>query len=512
MGDSLKPSSSGSATGNPRNKAALKPGCSLMDWIRLGNSGVDLTGVNGVRRTVSKKELARHNKRNDAWLAIRGKVYNVTRYMEFHPGGEEELMRGVGIDATKLFNDVHAWVNYESLLQKCIVGSLGEADTEGAFIVPRTKSSSKLSAASGQNPAKKLIEQTRNISIATNAVWSSSDWFQQLTFICLIFYLKATVMQLHISLTEDSNLILKLNQALHNVKLESTVRWPCKVKLNPTVGKVELEFRKVESALWRTFGVLMKNVPSEIVSSSWKMTVIKSDSITHDTKILVLKYVDCVYNYVPVGCHVMFEAVIDGKVVERPYTPVVSVHPEYPVESSIECLNFMIKSYDNGLLSKWLCSLPTGAVVSVSAPLCVFNPSLLNGRKKLVILAAGTGITPMFSVINWAVHTSSQRLSVSVIFFNKSECDILWGEQLNKLMIDNERFKVENVLSNGSSSWTGKRGRISVEIVQSELPDRQNSGEDNPFTLICGPVNFNQTAESILQKLGYQHEDYYCFH
>lgn len=90
---------------------------------------------------------------------------------------------------------VHAWVNYESLLQKCIVGSLGEADTEGAFIVPRTKSSSKLSAASGQNPAKKLIEQTRNISIATNAVWSSSDWFQQLTFICLIFYLKATVMQ-----------------------------------------------------------------------------------------------------------------------------------------------------------------------------------------------------------------------------------------------------------------------------------------------------------------------------
>lgn len=31
--------------GNPRNKVALQPGHSLMDWIRLGASGKDLTGV-----------------------------------------------------------------------------------------------------------------------------------------------------------------------------------------------------------------------------------------------------------------------------------------------------------------------------------------------------------------------------------------------------------------------------------------------------------------------------------
>ena len=80
--------SSGSATGNPRNKCALKPGHSLMDWIRLGNSGVDIAGTKGVIQSVSHAELARHNKQSDAWLAIRGKVYNVTAYMDFHPGGE----------------------------------------------------------------------------------------------------------------------------------------------------------------------------------------------------------------------------------------------------------------------------------------------------------------------------------------------------------------------------------------------------------------------------------------
>lgn len=33
-------------------------------------------------------------------------MYNITEYMSFHPGGEDELIRGVGTDATKLFNNV----------------------------------------------------------------------------------------------------------------------------------------------------------------------------------------------------------------------------------------------------------------------------------------------------------------------------------------------------------------------------------------------------------------------
>lgn len=60
-------------TGNPRNKVSLKPGRSLMDWIRLTNSSADLTGTGGGgHRDVTVQELARHNKQNDAWIAIRG--------------------------------------------------------------------------------------------------------------------------------------------------------------------------------------------------------------------------------------------------------------------------------------------------------------------------------------------------------------------------------------------------------------------------------------------------------
>lgn len=77
-----------SQIGNPRNKCALQPGHSLMDWVRLGSSNYDLAGTKGVIRPISYEELAKHNKDDDIWLAIRGKVYNVTKYSDFHPGGE----------------------------------------------------------------------------------------------------------------------------------------------------------------------------------------------------------------------------------------------------------------------------------------------------------------------------------------------------------------------------------------------------------------------------------------
>ena len=57
-------------------------------------------------------------------MAIQGHVYNITPYLAFHPGGVPELLRGAGADATQLFNEVHAWVNHASMLEKCLVGFL----------------------------------------------------------------------------------------------------------------------------------------------------------------------------------------------------------------------------------------------------------------------------------------------------------------------------------------------------------------------------------------------------
>ena len=49
--------------------------------------------------------LKTHNTKEDAWSAFQGKVYNITPYLLFHPGGEKELMRVAGRDGTKLFSE-----------------------------------------------------------------------------------------------------------------------------------------------------------------------------------------------------------------------------------------------------------------------------------------------------------------------------------------------------------------------------------------------------------------------
>ena len=55
-----------------------------------------------------------------------GKVYNITPYLKFHPGGVGELMRGAGkiTEGEKLFMEIHPWVSWEGMLGECLVGIL----------------------------------------------------------------------------------------------------------------------------------------------------------------------------------------------------------------------------------------------------------------------------------------------------------------------------------------------------------------------------------------------------
>mmetsp|Transcript_11754 Transcript_11754/g.16311 ORF Transcript_11754/g.16311 Transcript_11754/m.16311 type:complete len:96 (-) Transcript_11754:117-404(-) len=51
-------------------------------------------------------EVANHNKRGDCWIIYRRKVYDVTNFLDEHPGGEEVLLDLAGKDATTDFDDV----------------------------------------------------------------------------------------------------------------------------------------------------------------------------------------------------------------------------------------------------------------------------------------------------------------------------------------------------------------------------------------------------------------------
>lgn len=116
--------------GKVREKVVLKPGFHLSDWVRLCQVSSDMSGRNGgPLRKVTVSELAQHKSQFDCWTAYNGKVYNITNYLHYHPGGIPKLMAGAGKDCTKEFNKFHAWVNAESMLSKCLVGTLVPDET-----------------------------------------------------------------------------------------------------------------------------------------------------------------------------------------------------------------------------------------------------------------------------------------------------------------------------------------------------------------------------------------------
>lgn len=56
---------------------------------------------------VTMDEVAKHNKKEDAWVVINGEAIDVTKWISIHPGGEQAIMAYLGKDATEEWNMIH---------------------------------------------------------------------------------------------------------------------------------------------------------------------------------------------------------------------------------------------------------------------------------------------------------------------------------------------------------------------------------------------------------------------
>ncbi|KAH7570637.1 hypothetical protein ACOSP7_018947 [Xanthoceras sorbifolium] len=112
-----------------RAKVPFEKGYSQVDWLKLTRTHPDLAGLKGQsnKRLITRSEVKQNQTEGAMWTILKGRVYNISPYMKFHPGGVDMLMKGVGKDCTALFNKYHAWVNAEFLLEKCLVGTLDES-------------------------------------------------------------------------------------------------------------------------------------------------------------------------------------------------------------------------------------------------------------------------------------------------------------------------------------------------------------------------------------------------
>ena len=77
-------------------------------------------------KSITRAEVAKNNTEDSLWFVIDSKVYDVTDFVDAHPGGEAVLKQVAGTDATEAFYNLHrqeVLQKYESL---CIGSIEGE--------------------------------------------------------------------------------------------------------------------------------------------------------------------------------------------------------------------------------------------------------------------------------------------------------------------------------------------------------------------------------------------------
>ncbi|KAF5795475.1 putative cytochrome b5-like heme/steroid binding domain, cytochrome b5, heme-binding protein [Helianthus annuus] len=78
-------------------------------------------------KTFVFSDVSVHNKTKDCWLIIDGKVYDVTPFMEDHPGGDEVLLAATGKDATDDFEDVGHSDDARDMMHKYYIGEVDKS-------------------------------------------------------------------------------------------------------------------------------------------------------------------------------------------------------------------------------------------------------------------------------------------------------------------------------------------------------------------------------------------------
>ncbi|KAK4748998.1 hypothetical protein SAY87_026447 [Trapa incisa] len=83
--------------------------------------------MGGDAKIFTLAEVSEHSSSTDCWLVIEGKVYDVTKFLEDHPGGDEVLLASTGKDATDDFEDVGHSSTAKAMMDKFYVGNIDTA-------------------------------------------------------------------------------------------------------------------------------------------------------------------------------------------------------------------------------------------------------------------------------------------------------------------------------------------------------------------------------------------------
>ena len=210
---------------------------------------------------------------------------------------------------------------------------------------------------------------------------------------------------------------------------------------------------------------------------------------THDTKTLRFQILDERRFCAKPGQFLTFQWAIDGQQVRRSYTVSSSpVHENY--------VEITPKRMENGCVSVFLNErAEPGLAVEASGPYgrFYFDEML---HKSIVLVAAGSGITPMISMLRY-MDDLELATAVTLLYCVRTDADIIFENELSRLSRSLPNFKYEVCLSRPDPTWKGRSGRLTQEFVSQSVIDL-----DSPTFFLCGPNGFMDNARHVLLTLG----------
>jgi ferredoxin-NADP reductase len=155
------------------------------------------------------------------------------------------------------------------------------------------------------------------------------------------------------------------------------------------------------------------------------------------------------------------------------------------------------KRMENGCVSVFLNERANpGLAVEASGPYGRFYFDQTR-HKSIVLIAAGSGITPMISMLRY-IDDLELATPATLLYCVRTSADIIFENELLRLSRSLPNFKYEVCLSKPDPTWEGRSGqRLTQEFVSEKVADL-----NAPTFFLCGPKGFMDNARQILSTLG----------
>ena len=116
--------------------------------------------------------------------------------------------------------------------------------------------------------------------------------------------------------------------------------------------------------------------------------------------------------------------------------------------------------------------------------------------KQLICIAGGSGVTPFRAFVREATRRELET-KITVLYSVRTTNDIIFNEEFQQLQHDNPNFNfyVTCTRLHPQDSWTGRRGRITVEWVKEQIRDLPNT-----VFYACGPNELVDFAEELVVR------------